>query len=165
MNTEGPSLEDLVAEFIGPLEAANGPVLSAYQDEAGIWTIGYGTTYYGPMGDEVAVVEGLVWTPDQCMAALIDYVTATVSFVVSVNTLHPWSDNEIIAMCSLAYNIGNKAFRGSSVLKFHNEGQGTAAAQAFLLWDKDHQDGKLVESAGLLNRRKIEMAKYLGNLT
>jgi GH24 family phage-related lysozyme (muramidase) len=36
-----------------------------------------------------------------------------------------------------------------------------AAGDAFLMWDKDHQDGQLVVVPGLLGRRKIERAYYL----
>jgi hypothetical protein len=38
------------------------------------------------------------------------------------------------------------------------------AADAFLMWDKDHQDGQLVVVPGLLKRRQIERAYYL-NIT
>jgi hypothetical protein len=37
----------------------------------------------------------------------------------------------------------------------------SAIADAFLIWDKDHQDGQLVVVPGLLERREIERAYYL----
>jgi lysozyme len=155
------TLEDMVASFVAPFEASAGPALTSYQDVAGVWTIGYGTTYYqGDMG-EVSVTAGLVWTAEECLAALTDVVASTVSAVVAANECHPWNDNEIVALSSLAYNIGQSAYRSSSVLKLHNARNKQGASQAFLLWDKAHVDGQLVTVSGLLNRRKAEAAKYL----
>jgi lysozyme len=151
------TLEELAAAFIAPFEAANGPVLTSYQDIAGVWTIGYGTTHYCG----VSVQEGLVWTADECLAALSRDVQATMDSVIVANMHHPWDDNEIVALTSLAYNIGLNAYRSSSVLKFHNQGDKLAASQAFLLWDKAHVDGQLVTVNGLLHRRQAEAAKYL----
>jgi lysozyme len=157
------TLEDLVAAFVAPWEASSGPILTAYQDVADVWTIGYGTTYYEVEGstEQLPITDGMVWTAAQCMDALAVGVESTVSVVASANECHPWNDNEIVSLCSLCYNIGVSAYRSSSVLKFHNEGNKTAAAAAFLLWDKAHVDGQLVTVDGLLNRRKAEAAKYL----
>lgn len=150
-------LESVAAAFIAPFEASGGPILKAYQDIAGVWTIGYGTTIY----DGVPVAEGLVLTAFECMNALEADVSSALTFVVSTNAFHPWTDNQIVALTSLAYNIGQTAYRSSTVLKEHNQGNKEAAAAAFLLWDKAHVDGQLVAVEGLLNRRKTEAAKYL----
>ena len=155
------ALEDLAAAFIGPLEAAGGPILAAYQDIADVWTIGFGTTYYQENGQQVYVKEGLVWTAEQCMDAFTNYIGGTVSMVVSANTQHSWTANMIVALCSFAENIGATAYRSSSVLRLHNQGNKQAAADAFLLWDQAHVDGQLVSVPGLLVRRRAEAAKYL----
>ena len=155
------TLEQLAAQFIAPFEASSGPVLTAYQDIAGVWTIGYGTTFYQGVTGYMPVSEGLIWTADQCMAALANDVAETLAVVVAANEWHPWSEDEIIALTSLAYNIGQTSFRSSTVLKQHNQGNKQAAAAAFLLWDKAHVDGKLVTVDGLEDRRKAEAAKYL----
>ena len=147
------TLEALAAEFIAPFEASGGPVLTAYQDVAGVWTIGYGTT--------VGVSAGSVWTADQCMVALAEDVAEALSTVVAANLWHPWNENEIVALTSLCYNIGMTSFRSSTVIRKHNQGDKSGSAEAFLLWDKAHVDGKLVTVDGLLNRRKAEAAKYL----
>jgi lysozyme len=151
------TLEELAAAFIAPFEAANGPVLTSYQDIAGVWTIGYGTTHF----NGVSIKEGDVWTAAQCMDALAEDVSATIDAVTAANMWHPWDDDEIVALTSLAYNIGLNAYRSSSVLKFHNQGDKLAASQAFLLWEKAHVDGQLVTVNGLLHRRQAEAAKYL----
>jgi lysozyme len=155
------SIESLAAAFIAPFEASGGPVLTSYQDVANVWTIGYGTTRYRSWGRELSVSAGLKWTAAQCLSALEDDVSETVDAVVATNVWHPWTDNEIVALSSLAYNIGISAYRSSSVLECHNKGDENGAAKAFLLWDKAHVDGKLVVVPGLLDRRKAEAAKYL----
>jgi len=71
------------------------------------------------------------------------------------------SDNQFAAMVSLTFNIGTGAFLGSTVLHQHKAGNFEAAADAFLLWDKAHINGKLVVVPGLLNRRIDERALYL----
>jgi GH24 family phage-related lysozyme (muramidase) len=48
------------------------------------------------------------------------------------------------------------------VLRQHRTENYLAAGDAFLMWDKDHQDGQLVVVPGLLRRRQIERAYYLG---
>jgi len=45
--------------------------------------------------------------------------------------------------------------------RMSNRAADPAAADAFLMWDKDHQDGQLVVVPGLLKRRQIERAYYL----
>jgi lysozyme len=141
------------ADFISFLESSNGPRLLAYRDIAGVWTIGYGTT--GP-----DIVEGVIWTKEQCDAALDGYVDHVCAYVLSLLGSVSTNTNQIIAMVSLCYNVGNSAFRSSSVLGYHRLGNYRAAANSFLLWDKAHVDGRLVTVPGLFERRKAELARY-----
>ena len=73
----------------------------------------------------------------------------------------PTGENQFAAMVSLCFNIGSGNFKTSSVLRRHREGDDAAAADAFLLWDKAHVDGELVELDGLLRRREAERTLYL----
>src|SRR6202035_3888215 len=57
------------------------------------------------------------------------------------------------ALVSLCFNIGAGGFHSSTVLRQHRAGNYAAAADAFLMWDKDHHDGVLVANPGLLRRR------------
>ena len=52
----------------------------------------------------------------------------------------------------------------STVLRQHRAGNYTAAADAFLMWDKDHCDGQLVTVPGLLRRRQLERGFYLSGI-
>ena len=133
------------------IAAHEGCKLHAYQDQAGIWTIGFGCTYH--------VRPGEVWTYQQALAALswaISKVDSDVNRLVKSAT-----QDQYDAMISLTYNIGVGAFHRSSVLRAHLAGQFDAAADAFLLWDKVRIDDHLTFDQGLLNRRRAERDLYL----
>jgi GH24 family phage-related lysozyme (muramidase) len=135
------------------LKQFEGCRLDAYQDTAGIWTIGYGHT--------AGVVEGMTISQSEAGAFLLaDTEHASNTVMALVGDSH-WNFNQFDAMVSLAFNIGSRAFRSSTVLRQHRAGNYPAAADAFLMWDKDHQDGQLVVVPGLLKRRQIERAYYL----
>jgi len=139
-------------EFIKRKEALR---LKAYQDEKGIWTIGWGHT--GP-----EVVEGLVWTREQAVRAFdIDCETFT-SAVLRMLTVPPTQD-QLDALVSLTYNIGKEGFRTSTVRKLHNAGNFAGAGAAFAMWNKitDPVTKKKRVSEGLTKRRAEEAATYL----
>lgn len=126
--------------------------LVAYQDERGIWTIGYGHT---------PAYEGQVITDAEAESLLDDDLAIAETAVSKV--AGTCTDNQFDAMVSLCFNIGTTGFRSSTVLRQHLASNFAAAGQAFLMWDKVTIDGQLVDSNGLLNRRKVEMAMYLEN--
>src|SRR5690348_16631315 len=107
--------------------------LDAYYDAVGVLTIGYGHT--GP-----DVTEDMLITEDQATellrADLLRFEDAVDRFTAGC----PTTDNQFSAMVSLTYNIGEGAFKGSSVLRFHRAGEFDHAADAFLLWNKGHVD-------------------------
>lgn len=129
--------------------------LTAYYDLAGVLTVGYGHTgpdvFEGMMIDESDAEEMLE-------KDLRKFEEAVGQAVVGSAT----SDNQFSAMVSLAYNIGVRAFLASTVLRRHRAGRFAEAADAFLLWNKAHVDGELVEVEGLTRRRQEERAIYLG---
>lgn len=126
----------------------------AYRDIGGVPTIGFGHT-----GPDVHL--GLIWTRDQALAALTtDMATARNAVWNAVADVGTNTD-QLAAMTDLAFNIGVTNFRSSSVLRFHRAVQYDGAANAFLLWDKAHVDGQLVEVNGLLRRRHAERLLYL----
>jgi lysozyme len=127
-----------------------GLVLVAERDIAGVWTIGYGHT--------VGVAKGQTITWREALQ-LLEIDLASVAGFVDARGLA--TDNQFAAMVSLAFNIGNSGFLGSTVLRQHKAHNFASAADAFLLWDKAHVDGRLVEVQGLLNRRHDERALYL----
>lgn len=129
--------------------------LTAYHDPSGVLTIGWGHA-----GADVAEGETITQArADELLASdLAQFEAAVDGETHDVAT----SDGEFSALVSLAYNIGEAAFKSSSVLRLHRAGDKAGAAQAFLLWDKAHVNGQLVELPGLDRRREAERALYLG---
>ena len=120
----------------------------AYQDVVGVWTIGYGFTR--------GVAPGQHMTLQQAEARLITELLGYEQAVLSGCTLEP-NQNQLDAMCSLAWNIGIAGFLRSTVLRAHNRGDFQSASRAFGLWNK--AGGR--EWAGLTRRRAAEAALYL----
>ena len=120
----------------------------AYQDVVGVWTIGYGFTR--------GVKPGQHMTLQQAEARLITELLGYEQAVLGACILEP-NQNQLDAMCSLAWNIGIAGFLKSTVLKCHNRGDTQSASRAFGLWNK--AGGR--EWAGLTRRRAAEAALYL----
>ncbi|HJU09600.1 MAG TPA: lysozyme [Candidatus Binataceae bacterium] len=137
---------DLIKHF-------EGCKLTAYQDVAGIWTIGYGHIK--------GVGPGMTITQAQADQALADDLAGAENVVESATNGVATTDDQFGAMVSLCFNIGSANFRTSSVLRQHRLGNRAAAADAFLLWNKSHVDGELREVAGLTARREAERRLYL----
>jgi lysozyme len=135
------------------IKSFEGCRLAAYQDVAGIWTIGYGHIR--------GVREGMTITEPQATEFLQQDLADTETAVDAMTSSAPTTNNQYAAMVSLCFNIGSGNFRTSSVLRFHLARDYTSAADAFLLWDKSHVNGQLVEVQGLLNRRRAERDLYL----
>jgi lysozyme len=123
--------------------------LAAYQDQRGIWTIGWG--HVSP-----SVVENLTCTPSEADAWFVDDTQTAVNEVNVVIATH-CTQNQFDAMCSLCFNIGAHAFANSTLVKLMNAGDTAGAAAQFLVWD--HVDG--APDAGLLRRRQAEQALFL----
>ena len=122
--------------------------LQAYDDGVGVWTIGCGTTVY-PNG--VKVKKGDVCTLDQAKAYMandLKHFEQTVNSAVTV----PLNQNQYDALVSLTYNIGQGAFRDSTLLRKLNEKDYKGAAAQFAVWNKG--GGKVMQ--GLVNRRAKE---------
>lgn len=146
INAEGYAL---IKEFEqGP---NGGAALMPYKCPAGVWTNGWGNT--------VGVHPGNAITIGVAQADLdrnLDRFEACVEA-----SAKQFNDNEFAAMVSLAFNIGEAGFKGSSVLRLHNAGDKNGAARSFGLWNKATVGGKLTELPGLTRRRAAESALYL----
>lgn len=134
--------------------------VTAYQCQAGVWTIGWGETE--------GIVEGMVWTKQQSDLRLEVEIQKYADAVKGMCTKTP-NDYQLAAMVSLAYNIGlrdDKKKSGlyySSVLRLHNAGDFNGAARAFAMLNeyRDPKTGKLAISDGLNIRRQQESGMYM----
>jgi lysozyme len=131
---------DLVKHF-------EGCRLSAYQDQKGIWTIGYGHTRGVSQGMTCTQADSDHWlAEDMAMAAA----------VITERVKAPLTQSQFDALTSLTFNIGAFRFTTSTLLKKLNAGDVAGAAAEFGKWI---QAGTRV-SAGLITRRAAERALF-----
>lgn len=130
-------------------ELFEGEILTAYQDQAGVWTIGYGHTG--------GVYPGQTITENQAVAFLLDDVSTAVNCVNEVVAV-VLTQQQFDALVDFTFNLGVGSFRGSTLLTDVNAGNFPAAITQFDLWD--HCGG--VVNAGLLRRRNAEVAEFSG---
>ena len=135
------------------IERFEGLRLEAYQDVAGIWTIGYGHTE--------DVCSGMIITVEQAQQFLQADLGTAEDAVSQATADAPTNPNQFSAMVSLCYNIGSGNFRSSTVLREHLLGGYQTAADAFLLWNKATINGVLETIRGLTARRTAERQLYL----
>ena len=131
-----------------------------YKCSAGVWTIGYGSTYY-PNGVRVTAKDAPI-TRDY--AEIVQKNTIAKDYEPIINSLLKSeiasgfvNQNMYDAMISLVYNIGASGFKRSSVLRYLKNGDKLKAADAFLVWNK--AGGRVLK--GLVNRREKERKLFL----
>ena len=133
-------------------EGFEGLRLTAYQDQGGVWTIGYGHT--------LGVIPGKTITQLQAEMYLLQDIQSAVGVVNNLVTID-LTQNEFDALVDFVFNVGSGNFRTSTLLKKLNANDITGAALEFDKWD--HDKGKVV--AGLLRRRQNETEEFDGNST
>jgi len=137
------------------LKRLEGLRLEAYQDEAGVWTIGYGHT-----GRDVT--PGLKWTQEQADKALYTDVNTFVNGVLNLVGNAPLNDSQFSALVIFAYNVGLRAFLGSTLRRHVNVGSHEKVPGELRKWCHVHApDGSLRVSPGLLKRREAEINLWL----
>ena len=118
--------------------------LSAYKPTPeDVWTIGFGHTR--------AVAEGDTCTQEQADAWLLEDVSWAedcVNRAITAKLLQA----EFDSLVSLCFNIGCRAFSGSTLVKELNEGDYDGAKAQFLVWNRQNHK----ELAGLTRRRQAE---------
>jgi lysozyme len=129
--------------------------LNAYQDSAGVWTIGCGHT--GP-----DVHQGLQISRPRAMQLLRTDV-GEAEEGVSRHVTHRLNQPQFDALVSFAFNNGNEALRTSTLVRLLNAGDVHGAQGQFGRWvkAKDKKTGKPVTLLGLVRRREAE-AKMFG---
>lgn len=139
--TTSPAGIALIKEF-------EGCRLTAYQDGAGVWTIGYGHTS--------GMQSGETCTQEQAESWLVQDLRIAES---GVTRYAPGvAQCQFDALVSFCFNLGIFALEHSTLLKLLLADDVAGAAAEFPRWD--HVAGK--ESAGLLRRRMAEQTMFLG---
>ena len=112
------------------------------------------TAGWGHTGPDVVL--GQTYTRDQATQWLQQDLQWAEEAVCN-SVLPNLTQNQFDACVSLCFNIGTAGFANSSVTRDLNSHQIAAAADAFLMWDKQH--GTVLQ--GLLNRREDERQLFL----
>jgi len=146
------SLESLIKKF-------EGLKLKAYQDQKGIFTIGFGSTYN--IDENRPVIESDIITEKTALRWL-RYEIANKQLEIKKLIKVSVNQNQLDSITSLAYNIGINALKKSTLLNLLNSGSDkNDVANQFLRWNKIKVNGKLIESKGLTNRRILEKNLFL----
>lgn len=130
------------------IEGFEGLETKAYQDQRGIWTLGYGHIAGVKQGDTCTKEQADEWLEED-LASAEKAVNAMVKALLN--------QNQFDALVSFTYNVGSGSLEHSTLLSLLNQGAIDGAANQFLAWD--HING--VVSDGLLRRRTAERALFL----
>lgn len=143
-------------EFIKKEE---GVVLTAYQCEAGVWTIGYGHTAYVRKGDVITkeYAEKLL---KQDLKTFEDEVSKILTERKIKLLQHQYD-----MLVSFAFNTGLVALRTSTLLKKISKEDFEGAAKEFPRWVWVTQNGVKKQSEVLKGRREREQKIFLEGYT
>lgn len=147
------------ADGRGRLTSREGVRLTAYVDSVGVLTIGIGhTAHAGPPIPK----KGMTITAQECdeifARDLIAYENA-----VNNSVKVPLAQGEFDALVSLCFNIGQGAFRSSTIVKRLNVGDYEGAAAAIMMWKippeiigrRTQEYRQFAEAAGISKERWI----------
>jgi lysozyme len=129
-------------------QTCEGCRLSAYADQGGVWTIGYGHT--GP-----GVHAGLTITQEQADIFLQSDIAGSVACVNKLVTANI-SQSQFDALVDFTFNLGCASLASSTLLRYVNTGDFAGAANEFQRWD--HIGNIIVP--GLLRRRQAEAQMF-----
>jgi len=125
----------------------------AYQDVAGVWTIGYGNTFY-ENGSKVKRGDTITHSQaEKLLRSVVDDFAKKVTDEIRVQL----TDCQFGALVSFTYNVGIEAFRRSTLLrKLNADPEDPAIRTEFSRWVR--AGGKTL--GGLVKRRKEEADLY-----
>jgi lysozyme len=150
--------------------------LQAYKCSAGVWTIGAGITRYPMWGwpalsDPDARRVGRRVLESDTLASVAEAHTLFLRVLrdyeeaVDAATRDTITQNQFDALTSFCYNVGERQFLNSTLLRYVNEGRNAGeVVTQFRRWiyaDMDPDLPGLERSPGLMQRRDREVAVYL----
>lgn len=127
--------------------------LTAYQDEVGVWTIGYGITNSDKSITGTTIRRGLKISQATAEKWLEESLNRKyLPLVMKYDTRYGWNQNEIAALVSFAYNIG-------SIDQLTANGSRSRATIAVKMLEYVKAGG--VTYNGLVRRREAERKLFL----
>lgn len=142
---KGHFVKDRQLHFIREVE---GFQREAYQDEGGVWTIGFGHTRDVKEGDTISTHKANVH-----LNADIVIFEIQLQKLVRVDL----TNNQYMALLSFIYNIGATQFADSTVLKYVNEGKFDLVPDELRKWNRVNNEVSL----GLTRRREKEAKLFM----
>lgn len=139
---------------LAAIKQREGYSATAYKDQAGYWTIGYG--HKMKAGETYTTIDEA--TASKLLASDVTDAELAVNGAVTV----PLEQTQYDALVSFAYNVGAGAFRSSTLVRLLNAGDYAGAAAQFPRWSYVTQGGQKVQAQGLLNRRYAEAQQFNG---
>ncbi len=121
--------------------------LDAYQDEANVWTIGWGHT--------ATAKPGMTITEEQA-EALLSRDLAVVERAIERLFAVPLTDHQHAAIGSWMFNVGIGGAESSTLRKHLNAGRYDDVPEQLARWKYTTVGGHKVVSKGLVNRRAAE---------
>lgn len=123
--------------------------LTAYQDQKGVWTIGWGHT--GSDFDQSSV-----WTQEHADQVFLQDIAWATKAANDLITDDEWNANQFSAVVSFIFNVGRTNFANSTLDRDLNQGNLADAILQFPRWDRT--GGQV--SDGLERRRAAELALF-----
>lgn len=134
------------------IRSFEGKRLKAYKDSVGIWTIGFGTTFY-PDGSKVKPTDSIT---EERADFLLKWQVLTKSGEVD-KIVKGVNQNQFDALVSFAYNLGSGALKKSTLLKkLLVDPNDKSIEEEFLKWNKANG----IALTGLTKRRQAESDLY-----
>lgn len=145
MMRPSPAAYDLIKQY-------EGLRLHAYQDSAGVWTIGWGHTGDVRRGQSITVHQA---------GALLALDIGIAAAAVNRHVEAPLNQGMFDALTSFVFNLGEGRLASSTLLKKLNLRDYHAAAAEFPKWVKATVRGKKITLPGLVRRRAAERSLFL----
>lgn len=138
--------KDLIKRF-------EGCKLKAYKCPAGVWTIGYGNTFYE---DGTKVKEGDVITQERA-DELFDIIINDFARMTDALVKSDVTENNFAAIVSFTFNVGTGNLKRSTLLRKVNANPKDPSIRAeFMKWTR--ANGEVLK--GLVRRREAEAKLY-----
>ena len=125
---------------------------NAYQDPAGVWTIGWGTA----ATSGVDIHKGMIVTKEQAQTFL-EHEVVKIENQINKNLKVVINQNQFDALVDFCYNLGTGALFGSTLWRDVQAGNFAGAGMEFHKWN--HAGGVVL--AGLTKRRMEESKLFL----
>ena len=142
---------NLVKKLEGLHKVQPDGMVSAYRCSAGRYTCGWGATR--------GVRSGTKWTKEYCEMRLVEDLNDH-SKAIKKYVQVPLSQGQYDSLTSFIFNLGEGAFRSSTLLKKLNKGLYDDVPEQIMRWNKCKIDGKLTPLKGLTRRRAAEAAIF-----